>query len=176
MLHWKLVLTTIIFSIFFIPSNINAQNEKNELIEKLIKEARELNLKIDESNIVTRSIIGDGDGDGDVAAVPLITDSILNVTSEAIKKGEVYTSFQCMKTKNFNRCYRVRVTGVLETKKGLDVSLIDKDNRVIANSEMVPRGGKQIACGLTIIIGGPVRVFVDGVYIGTYDIVIMCIH
>ncbi|CAF3388315.1 unnamed protein product, partial [Rotaria sp. Silwood2] len=95
MLHYKLVLTTVVLSIFFIPLNINAQNDKNELVQKLINEARQLNLKIDESKIVTRSI----GGDGDIAAVPLITDSILNVTSEAIEKGEVYTSLQCMKTK-----------------------------------------------------------------------------
>ncbi|CAF3044489.1 unnamed protein product [Rotaria sp. Silwood2] len=171
MLHYKLVLTTVVLSIFFIPLNINAQNDKNELVQKLINEARQLNLKIDESKIVTRSI----GGDGDIAAVPLITDSILNVTSEAIEKGEVYTSLQCMKTKKLNGCYRVRATGLLKTKKGLNVSLIDKGNKIIANSEMVPRAEKRIKRRLILIIDGPVDVYIDGVYYGTYDFVIIYI-
>ncbi|CAF3963732.1 unnamed protein product [Rotaria sp. Silwood1] len=171
MLHCKLVLTTVVLSIFFIPSNINARNNQNELVQKLINEARQLNLKIDESKIVTRSI----DGDGDVAAVPLITDSTLNVTSEEIEKGEVYTTLQCMKTKRFNGCYRVRATGLLKTKKGLSVSLVDKDNKVIGNSEMVPRGERRVKRRWILIIDGPVDVYIDGVYYGTYDLVIIYI-
>ncbi|UJR17709.1 hypothetical protein I4U23_004607 [Adineta vaga] len=168
MLYWRLVFASAILLAIFLPSNIHAKAVQNELVQQLISEARELDLKIDESKIVTQS---KGE-EGEFAAVPLNTDSKLDVSRKQIENGEVYVAFQCMKTKTLSGCYRIRVTDAVE-KKSLNTALVDRTGETIARAEVAPRGEDQVASRFIIFIWGPVDVYIDGVYCGTYDLVVI---
>jgi hypothetical protein len=71
------------------------------LIKSLsIRLMRSLTIMLNLNEIDARSL----DNDGVVAAVPLITDSLLNITTKQIRKGDVYTTLQCMSLCSSNQC------------------------------------------------------------------------
>lgn len=156
----------------FLPLNIYAKVVQSELIQQLIKEAKRLRFKIDESKIVTYS----KDGVGDFAAVPLGTDSSLNVTKEQIENNEVSVALQCMKTKTLSGCYRIRLTDAVEKTKSLKAALADNTGKIIGKSKLALEQDNRVALRARIIIRGPVEVYIDGVYWGTYDWVIITIN
>ena len=169
MVHWEFYLSVAIVLTIFLPVNIHAKSVQNELVQQLIREAKALGLKIDESKIVA-STKGEN---REYAAVPLITGNKLDVTRNQIANGEVYVAFQCAKTEKSSECYKIRLTDFVPKTQTLKTALVDENGKIIARSELEPTGKSKITPLRSITIQGPVRVFINGVYIGTYDLVII---
>ena len=158
MLNWKFCLSVTMVLSVFLPLNANAKAVQSELVRKLISEAQELGLKIDESKIVTYK---KGD-DGEYAAVPLISGDKLDVSRKQVDNGEVYVAFQCMKTKKSSGCYKIQLTDFAPKTKTLKTALVDGTGKTITKSELSSSGQNKITPLGMIVIQGPVRVFING--------------
>ena len=147
---------------------VKAQDDASLLAKQLVNEARRLGIQIDPSRINISSVAGGGL----VASIPLITAGTLNVTSEQLANGQVCVALQCMKTKTFTGCYRVRATGLVDNGRALGLSLTNSRGRSVSNSK-VALTKKLQSRRLIIVIQGPVDVYINGKYVGTFDWVVI---
>lgn len=97
------------------------------------RQSNKFGLKIDQSKIQSYTW-KDAENDGIVINVPLV-DSV-NTSSEEIKQGDVYISFQCMATGKLNHCFNVRLTNVNE--KEANLTLVDDQGKIITTSTTNP--------------------------------------
>ena len=170
----KLISIAAIVSLLCIQALVKAQDDGSVLVKQLISEAARLGYQIDNSQINVTTV----EGNSVVASVPLTQKQELRVTSDQLAKGQVYLSIQCMKTQALSGCYRVRATGLVQKGTALGVSLVDAGGKTVASSTVTLSQGSGStgtvpSSARTIIIRGPVRVYIDGQYVGTYDWVII---
>jgi hypothetical protein len=164
----KLALLAAIGLLLCSQALVKAQDDGRLLAKQLVNEARRLGIQIDPSRINISSVAGGGL----VASVPLITAGTLNVTSQQLANGQVYVALQCMKTKTFNGCYRVRATGLVDNGRALGLSLTNGRGRSVSNSKVALTNELQSRRG-TIVIEGPVDVYINGHYVGRFDRVVI---
>ena len=160
-----LILYTVVLSLAGIFAQSNG--ERQELVKQLLAEARRLRLKIDSSQIRT-TVLEDG---GIIASVPLFDRNELKIDTDRVKSGNMFVSLHCMRTKSMNGCYRVQANGFIEGSEKLDLSFVDRDGKAVTDGK--PELIEHQKINAIIIIIGPVDVYINGKYLGRFDLVII---